>query len=64
MDKHKCVECGNTPASVRVCTGDGRVHQHGGVHTITGKLGLMCDECYARDKQAWAAKKGPEHAFG
>ena len=57
-----CVECGGDGRR-RICMGDGRVHHHGGAHTIGSKLGLLCDHCYQQDTAAWHERKGTEHCF-
>ncbi len=47
-----CERCG-AESKVNICEGDGRVHHHGCVHTVEGRLLALCHECGEKATEDW-----------
>ena len=45
---------------VNVCDGDGRLHHHGRVHTISGGLEALCKNCANVENGKWAETRSKE----
>jgi hypothetical protein len=52
-----CEGCGARPGSPQVCPGDKRMHRHGMIHTLDGRLAWLCDGCCESEASKWGRRR-------